>query len=133
VSNDFNPGDLTPPERASVPRLTRASERQGAAAQFMAMLFAMLHSGPLPDSAPPRERSEKIKELNAMRVVPRQFDPGPFRWARRVSNLYPSAQLRTNGRVFEVWEPATGFVRGRGTSRRAALRAACRRTSGRVA
>lgn len=44
----------------------------------------------------------------------------------RVAKVYPNAVLTQDGSVWTVREPLTGFVRGRGNSRRAALRAAFR-------
>lgn len=47
-------------------------------------------------------------------------------WTDRVRDAFPTAAVRYQGNVHEVFEPITGFVRGRGKSRRAALRAALR-------
>lgn len=70
--------------------------------------------------------SLKVGSLRAIRSVPRRLALVPHYWARIVFRAFPRAIFRLRRGSWEVLEPGSGFVRGSGKSRRAALRSAAR-------
>lgn len=129
-------------EEAATPRpkmVARLGEAFDAVSRRMQGMFAALEGNFIPASrrarlcgkcgiAPWEHRKNGVawkdggpcKNKGAVSVAPSLLQLG------RVAKVYPSAILTQDGGRWTVREPLTGFVRGRGNSRRAALRAALR-------
>lgn len=68
----------------------------------------------------------EAREIDALRTR-RLLRVQHMRQAQRCKELFPTSGLRIVDGVFEIFEPATGFVRGRGRRLRSACREAIRR------